>query len=258
MRRSSAGVISGLGANAPMPPVLGPRSPSWARLWSCATGRPTASRPSQMAKNDASTPDRYSSTTTQRPASPNRPSTIASCTARSAAARSGATVTPLPAARPSALTTTGNPNSDPSTAPRASPGLRQTRKRAVGTACRAMNSLANALLDSSLAACRPGPKRRRPRASNRSPTPRASGSSGPTTVRSTASASTYASRAAGSATSSERAGASGPVPALPGAQITSRTADSRPSFHVSACSRAPPPTTSTFIGPAPSRPAAVL
>ena len=236
-----------------MPPVFGPSSPSRTRLWSCATGRPIARRPSQTAKNDASAPVRCSSMTTHRPASPNRRSSIASRTACSAADRSGATVTPFPAASPSALMTTGNPNSPPATVASASSARRQTRKRAVGTACRAMNALAKALLDSSLAANRLGPNRRRPRASNRSPTPRASGSSGPTTVRSTASDSANASKAAGSDTSSERAAAGGPVPALPGAQITSRTADSRPSFQVSACSRAPLPTTSTFIDSAPSK-----
>ena len=195
-----------------MPPVFGPSSPSRTRLWSCATGRPIARRPSQTAKNDASAPVRCSSMTTHRPASPNRRSSIASRTACSAADRSGATVTPFPAASPSALMTTGNPNSPPATVASASSARRQTRKRAVGTACRAMNALAKALLDSSLAANRLGPNRRRPRASNRSPTPRASGSSGPTTVRSTASDSANASKAAGSDTSSERAAAGGPGP----------------------------------------------
>ena len=39
-----------------------------------------------------------------------------------------------------------------------------------------------------------------------------------------------------------------PLPALPGAHTTSVTQRSRPSFQASACSRAPLPTTSTFIG----------
>ena len=57
--------------------------------------------PSQMTNSDASGPARYSSITT---------SPHAAAWAR-AASRSAVTTTPLPAARPSALTTYGGPNS---------------------------------------------------------------------------------------------------------------------------------------------------
>ena len=64
--------------------------------------------------------------TTRAPASPNRRATIASRTAATAVVRSAATVTPLPAASPSALMTTGNPNRSPATASQASRSEAQT------------------------------------------------------------------------------------------------------------------------------------
>jgi hypothetical protein len=59
-----------------MPPVLGPVSPSPTRLWSCAEAKGRARWPSQMAKNDASSPSRKASITTSAPAAPNAPSNI--------------------------------------------------------------------------------------------------------------------------------------------------------------------------------------
>ena len=56
---------------------------------------------------DSSGPVRHSSITSRAPASPNRRSRIIAVTAPSAVAASAATTTPLPAARPSALSTTG-------------------------------------------------------------------------------------------------------------------------------------------------------
>ena len=91
-----------------MPPVLGPWSPSNTRLWSCAETSGIAVSPSQSAKNDASSPSRNSSITTSAPASPRPPPNIMSIAA-SASATVCATTTPLPAARPSALTTIGAP-----------------------------------------------------------------------------------------------------------------------------------------------------
>jgi hypothetical protein len=92
-----------------MPPVLSPRSPSNARLWSCAPGMHTLVVPSQKASTDTSSPSSSSSTTTSLPASPNARSTMifsrpatASCTLP----RSGMS-TPLPAAKPDAFSTTG-------------------------------------------------------------------------------------------------------------------------------------------------------
>src|SRR5215831_14993642 len=91
-----------------MPPVLGPRSPSKARLWSCAEASASAVSPSQSAKKEASSPCRNSSTTTCAPAAPNPPPNIMSMAA-SASARVLAMTTPLPAASPSAFTTIGAP-----------------------------------------------------------------------------------------------------------------------------------------------------
>ena len=82
-----------------MPPVLGPASPSPTRLKSWAGSSGTAVTPSQIANSESSGPSRNSSITTF---------TQASACAR-AAARSGVTTTPLPAARPSFLTTYGGP-----------------------------------------------------------------------------------------------------------------------------------------------------
>ena len=73
-------------------------------------------------------------------------------------------MTPLPAARPSALITTGRSNS--SSASRASSGLFTAANRAVGIPARNINSLANALLDSKRAAAAVGPTIRRPLARN--------------------------------------------------------------------------------------------
>ncbi len=73
---SRAGVISGAGDTAPMPPVLGPVSPSPTRLWSCAEPNGFARSPSQSAKKDSSSPSRNSSITTQAPAAPKRPAKI--------------------------------------------------------------------------------------------------------------------------------------------------------------------------------------
>ena len=53
-----------------MPPVLGPVSPSPARLKSWAGARATARFPSQTAMTDSSGPGRPSSITTRRPAAP--------------------------------------------------------------------------------------------------------------------------------------------------------------------------------------------
>ncbi len=78
-----------------MPPVLGPWSPSRARLksWAGWSGRTVV--PSVIANSETSGPSRYSSITTLSQAS----------AWASASARSEVTTTPLPAARPSSLTT---------------------------------------------------------------------------------------------------------------------------------------------------------
>ena len=82
-----------------MPPVLGPESPSPTRLKSWAGSIGTTVSPSTMHSSETSGPSRNDSNSTGCPAS----SRLAAC-AR-AASRSAVTTTPLPAARPSSLTT---------------------------------------------------------------------------------------------------------------------------------------------------------
>ena len=98
-----------------------------------------------------------------------------------AASRSSVTSTPLPAARPSSLTTYGGPKS--SRAAAASSGVPATWDRPVGTPAAAITSLANALLPSIRAAAADGPKQAMPAAVTASATPATSGASGPMTTR---------------------------------------------------------------------------
>jgi hypothetical protein len=107
------------------------------------------------------------------------------------------TTTPLPAARPSAFTTYGGPNS--ASAASASGPVWQVRALAVGMPAAAMTSLANDLDPSIIAACLPGPKQRMPAALTASATPATSGASGPTTTRSAPVRRASAVTAAGSA-----------------------------------------------------------
>ena len=81
---------------------------------------------------------------------------------------------------------------------------------------------------------------------NRSATPAASGASGPMTVRSAPSAAASASTASGSVASTGATGTSRAMPGLPGAQTTD-VPGSEAICTASACSRAPPPTTRTFM-----------
>ena len=127
---SSAGLRAGAGDNAPMPPVLGPVSPSPRRLKSWAVASGSTFLPSTKAKKLASSPSRKSSMTISRPACPKRHSTRAASTARHAVSRSEAIVTPLPAARPSTLTTIGAPRSAMKAL--AATGSRKRRCAAVG------------------------------------------------------------------------------------------------------------------------------
>ena len=72
-----------------MPPVLGPWSPSKARLWSCAVASGSAVSPSTSAKKLASSPSRNSSMTTSAPAAPNAPPKQSSIAALACLARLG-------------------------------------------------------------------------------------------------------------------------------------------------------------------------
>ncbi len=131
-----------------MPPVLGPSSPSRARLKSCAGCSGRTVSPSVMANSETSGPSRYSSITTRSHAA-----------AWSIAAwRSSVTTTPLPAASASSLTTYGGPNA--SSAASACSAVSHTCAIAVGTSAAAMTCLANALEPSSCAACGAGTEAR--------------------------------------------------------------------------------------------------
>ncbi len=89
-----------------MPPVLGPASPSPSRLWSCEVASGSTCSPSTITMKLASSPSRNSSTTTVSPAAPKLPANMPSTVAMASSAVP-AMITPLPAARPSALTTIG-------------------------------------------------------------------------------------------------------------------------------------------------------
>src|SRR6266571_116328 len=155
--------------------------------------------------------------------------------------------TPLPAASPSALSTIGNPLFFFLRRERASAAEHATSKRAVGILCFFMNSLAKTLLDSISAAARVAPKTARSRFWNSSTMPRVSGSSGPTRVRSMR---IFSAKSASSTMDEGSIGTRSAIfamPTLPGAQYNSLTAGLPRSFQQRACSRAPLPTTRTFI-----------
>ena len=108
----------------------------------------------------------------------------------------------------------------------------------------------NAFEPSTCAAAALGPKMRSPASVNRSAMPATSGASGPTTVRSTECSCAHASRPSMSSARTETFSTRGSraVPALPGATSTRATRSLCASFQASACSRPPPPTTSTVSG----------
>ena len=226
-----------------MPPVFGPQSPSPTRLKSCAGARARTVSPSVTQKTETSGPSRYSSTTTRPPSLARQARAWAS-----AASRSSVTMTPLPAASPSSLTTCGVPN--PSTAAATSASEVQTCAKAVGTPAAAMTSLAKDLLPSSRAASADGPNTAYPSPRRTSATPATSGASGPMTTRSTVCRAARSRTAAASVTSasgSQRARSA--MPGLPGAARTSSTAQSASNARTRACSRAPDPMTRTFTAP---------
>ena len=98
-------VASGTGVKAPMPPVFGPRSPSSRRLWSRALPMIAQSAPSQIAKTESSGPSSRSWRTSRSPARPSSRRRPMRSIAAMASAAVSQTTTPLPRARPSALTT---------------------------------------------------------------------------------------------------------------------------------------------------------
>ena len=130
---------------------------------------------------DASTPSILSSIIILDPASPNDFFVKIVSIASLASSLFLQTITPFPAARPSAFITTGfSYDFTKSLAFCASSNI---SKSAVGIEFRFMNSFAQILLDSNFAAFLEGPKIGRPFSTKASTMPAASGSSGPTTVK---------------------------------------------------------------------------
>src|SRR4051794_14751501 len=224
-----------------MPPVLGPPSPSSRRLWSWAGSSGSTVVPSDSANSDTSGPSRNSSTSTAWPV----PSTA--CPWASAAARSVVTRTPFPAARPSSLTTYGEPASASAVSSSAGPPTGQ--ERAVGTPAAAITCLAKALEPSIWAACADGPKQAIPASRTASAAPATRGISGPTTTRSACHSVASPATATASETSTGKGWAIIAVPALPGAQASAVTAGSDCRATHRACSRAPEPITRTRTAP---------
>mmetsp|Transcript_1408 Transcript_1408/g.3233 ORF Transcript_1408/g.3233 Transcript_1408/m.3233 type:complete len:227 (-) Transcript_1408:2321-3001(-) len=182
-----SGLTTGVGAKAPMPPVLGPRSPSKIRLWSWAGGSTAIRLPSQSAKMEHSGPNIRSSRTTSAPASPNFFASRHSRTAALASSAVSGTTTPLPAARPLALTTTSKGTESMYFNAASTPPFwaEKVWYSAVGMLWRFMKSLAKALDASICAAALLGPKTGMSSARSWSARPSASICSGPTTTRPT-------------------------------------------------------------------------
>src|ERR1051325_1001728 len=226
------GVTIGAGEYAPMPPVLGPSSPSRKRLWSWLVASGSTLAPSLITMKLASSPCRNSSTTTRAPASPRLFWFIMRSIAACASSTLAATTTPFPAARPSALTTMGAPRFATNALARSA--LWNVRYSAVGMLWRTMNALAKSLDDSSCAAARVGAKILRPASRKASTTPAASAAS-------------EATRAATSESPTSSRPLSRAVPPLPGATNTFCTLGLCASFQAMACSRPPDPITRSFM-----------
>ncbi len=114
-----------------------------------------------------------------------------------AVARSSQTVTPLPAASPSAFTTQPSPAAQSSAANAIAVAASvNVPARAIRTPAALAISWQNALLDSIRAAAADGPKTANPASRSASATPAASGASGPTTTSSAAQARATATTAA--------------------------------------------------------------
>src|SRR5690349_15560252 len=225
-----------------MPPVLSPASSSPTRLKSWAGERATTVSPSLTQKTETSGPSRNSSTTTRPPGFDRQARACSRATSRESV-----TTTPLPAARPSSLTTCGAPRA--SSAASTSSVVVHTWASAVGTSAAAMTSLAKDLRPSSRAASAEGPKTANPASRHRSATPATRGASGPTTTRSTSCSRASAATATPSRMSTGTQSAVASMPGLPGAAITASTSGSAATALTSACSRAPEPRTRTFTAP---------
>mmetsp|Transcript_4882 Transcript_4882/g.11345 ORF Transcript_4882/g.11345 Transcript_4882/m.11345 type:complete len:278 (-) Transcript_4882:820-1653(-) len=244
---------SGVGQNAPMPPVLGPLSSSYALLWSCAGSRGSTVYPSERPNTLTSGPSSFSSMTTSSPASPNTLPSRHSLRAAMASSFVSGTTTPLPAARPDALTTTSNGLSLMYLmAASSSPTPLKLLNSAVGTLYLAMKSLQKALEPSNRAAALEGPNTLMPAAWSASTMPSTSGCSGPTATRSTPFA-LQKSMTSWKPLVGDRSNLTflivtrptwtSCVPPLPGATQTAPTCLDCASFHAKVCSRPPLPIT---------------
>ena len=162
------------------------------------------------------------------------------------------TVTPLPAASPSYLTTYGR-SELVEVGERGRPGCCGRGPRAVGTPAATMTSLANALLPSSRAAAAVGPKAASPRSASASTAPATSGTSGPTTSgRRRASAASSATASGSRHVERPGLGDLGRCRRCRARRRSRRPPGSRAQgAGSSACSRPPEPTTRTSHRPAP-------
>src|SRR6266566_3253908 len=122
-------------------------------------------------------------------------------------------MTPLPRARPSALTATRPWRSRAHAF--AGAGSVKTSKSAVGIAARRISALAKTLLDSMRPARRLGPKTGKPASRSASPTPASTAASGPSTMRPSCSRFAKLTRRTTSATPIAMLRAMPPVPPLP-------------------------------------------
>ena len=167
-------------------------------------------------------------------------------TAALASSRFCAIITPLPNAKPSALTTTGNSFllSMYSTAFCA---LSKTSYSAVGMLYFFIRSFEKTLLASITAALAFGPKALMPAASNASTIPAASGSSGATNARSMLLSFANCTIFSLSITGISTQILSREIPPLPGAVYSFVTCGLSSSFFTSACSLPPEPIIKIFI-----------
>ncbi|CJR97360.1 Uncharacterised protein [Streptococcus pneumoniae] len=182
--------------------------------------------------------------TTDALASPNFSSSRKSCRHAIASSSVIATVTPFPAASPSAFITIGAPFS--CTYAFASSKDVNVSYSAVGMSYFFIKSLANCLLPSMIAAACDGPNTRRPAFSNSSTRPSIKGTSGPTMVRPTWFSFANETSPAWSLSSMFTSCAEASMPSFPGAANTFSTRLLCAAFHASVCSLPPLPIINTF------------
>ena len=208
----------------------------------CGPGRRRAGGPGRRRSGRTPRPPRppgYSSITTVAPASPNARSSRHAWAAPSASARSAVITTPLPAARPSALTTYGG--LELVGAPRRAAVIDVTAGDAP-PGCRGARTgpCAHAFEPSIRAPSARRAEHGRPRSRSASASPATSGASGPTTVRSTSSRSASGDDPADVVRRDvHAAGELARSPGCPGAATSSATEGLRASRHTRACSRPP-------------------